>query len=283
MKKIDLHIHSTVSDGKYTPSQIVDIAIRKKIPAISICDHDTAKGILEAKKYAKDKNIKVIPGIEITITPPKECRELHMVGLFIDPKDKEIQKIHNRHKEYTEEVIKKIIKKLNLLGYKITFNELIYETNGEHLGRPWISKILLRKYPNEFRDRKDIFNRLLGKHGKAFVRPKGTSMKKSIEIIHNAGGIAIIAHPWFLEDGMEKIIDKFIKLGGDGLEREFLPKQYIPENMKERINNVIKKHDLIISGGTDFHEEKEGGSEIGDVGLNQEEFEKLLFRFRNKK
>ena len=275
MAKIDLHVHSTASDGKYTPIELVDIAIKKKVPVIAIADHDTVKGVNEAIKYSKNKNIKVVPGIEITITPPKNCKELHMVGLFINPEDTEIKKINERHRKYTEKVAKKIIKKLNNLGYKINFKELLEETNGKHLGRPWISKILIRKYPKEFKDRKEVFNKLLGKQGKAFVRPKGTSMKKAIDMIHNAGGIAIVAHPCFLGDKMEEVVEEFIKFSGDGIEKDFLKKSYIQKDMKKRINKVIKKYNLIISGGTDFHEEKENGMEMGDIGLNEKEFENL--------
>lgn len=275
MKKIDLHIHSTHSDGKLSPKEIVDLATEREIPAISITDHDNAKANIEAQEYSKDKPIKYIPGIEITCTPPEGVKEVHMVGLFINSQDEEIQKIPQISRDNTEKVVKKIIKNLSSLGYEITFEELWRETEGKHLGRPWIAKILMRKYPKEFEDRKDVFNKLLGKQGKAFERPKGIPMEEAIRIIHNAGGIAILAHPFYLGEKTEETIENFVKLRGDGIEKDHIKKESIPDNMVSRLNQLAKKHNLIISGGTDFHEFKKDGKEIGDIGINKEELQKM--------
>lgn len=275
MVKIDLHTHSNHSDGKLSPKELIDLAINKGMPVIAITDHDKASANKEAEEYSKDKPIEYISGIEITITPPEGVRELHIVGLFIDSENDEILEIPKRHKVYAEKVIKKIIEKLRELNYEITFEELLRENKGCQFGRPFIAEFLLKKYPDKFVDRKDVFNKLLGKKGKAFVKAKGTEMGKAIEIIHNAGGIAIIAHPWYLGENMEKIIDKFVQLGGDGIEREYIPKPSIPEETGEILDKLIKKHNLIISGGTDFHEIREESNEIGDVGLTNEEFKSL--------
>lgn len=273
MAKIDLHMHSKESDGKYTPSQLVDLAIKKKIPVIAITDHDIASGNKEAQDYAKNKPIIYVPGIEITSTPPEGVKELHIVGLFIDSENKEIKAIHNRHKKYAEEVINKIIEKLNNLGYKITFKEALEEAKEKNLSRPIIAELLIKKYPSEFKDRKEVFNKLLGKQGKAFVKSKGTSMKRAIEIIHNSGGLAFIAHPWFIETNMEKIIEKFVKLHGDGIEVSCTAKEMA--GMEEKLRKIAKEKNLLISGGTDFHEFEENEREIGDYGISLEEFEKI--------
>jgi predicted metal-dependent phosphoesterase TrpH len=282
MAKIDLHMHSTKSDGEFSPKELIDIAVKKGISAISITDHDKVTANNEAKIYAKEKGIEYIPGIEITVTPPEEVRELHIVGLFIDSENEEIKKISGRHKEYAINTAKKIIEKLNELQYDITFEELLKETNGKHFGRPFIAKILMRKYPEKFKERKQVFNELLGKQGKAFVRPKGTELKEAIEIIHNAGGIAIVAHPWYLGEKMLEILEKFVSLKGDGIELDYTPKKTIPEGISQILKNFIEKHNLIVSGGTDFHERKDGEKEIGDRGLTKKEFEKLKKNYNIK-
>jgi hypothetical protein len=164
---------------------------------------------------------------------------------------------------------------LNDLDYEITFEELVESTKGKHLGRPFIAKILMKKYPEEFPDRKKVFNELLGKQGKAFVMPRGTELEQAIKIIHNAGGIAIVAHPWYLGENMLKVLEEFVLLGGDGIELEYSPKKSIPENTKEILENFVKENNLIVSGGTDFHELEEGKKEIGDEGISKEEFQKL--------
>lgn len=282
MFKIDLHIHSNISDGALSSKEIIDLAIKKNIPAIAITDHNDARGIEEALEYAKGKNIEVISGIEITVTPPKDSRELHIVGLFIDHTNKEILNILEKCKKHSIDTAKKIIKKINDLGYGITFQELLNETNGKHFSKPFIAKILMRKYPLEFTERREVFAKLLGQQGKAFVKAIGVPLKEAIEIIHNAGGIAIIAHPWYLRDNMEKTIRDFSKLGGDGIEIDYVPKETIPEETKEILKQIAKEENLVISGGTDFHEIKEGEKEIGDQGISPNEFKSLKKYFSTK-
>jgi len=275
MAKIDLHMHSTYSDGALTPKELIDYACEKGLKAISITDHDRANANKEAQIYAKKKGIEYVPGIEITITPPKGEKELHMVGLFIDSENEEIKNIPLRHKEYSIERSKAMIEKLNKLEYKITFDEVMKETDGKHLGRPHIAKILMRKYPEEFKERSQVFNKLLGNEGKAFVKAKGTEMKQAIDIIHNAGGIALVAHPWYLGKNKIPILEDFVSLGGDGIELSNKPIEKIPEGTFETLKDFVNKHNIPISNGTDFHEKTEGGKEIGDYGITEEEFKKL--------
>lgn len=275
MIKIDLHMHSNHSDGNFSPKELVDIVSKKGIPAMAITDHDKATANKEARVYAKEKGIEYVSGIEITATPPEGVRELHIVGLFIDSENEEIKAIPEKHEKYAIKTAKKIIEKLNELGYEITFEELLDETKGEHFGRPFIAKILMRKYPEKFQERSQVFDELLGKQGKAFVMPKGTELDEAIKIIHNAGGIAIVAHPWYLGKNMLEILNKFVSLGGDGIELDYSPKDSIPENTKELLENFVKEHNLVISGGTDFHSLEDGKKEIGDRGISEKEFFKL--------
>jgi len=282
MTKIDLHMHSIHSDGELTPKELIDIAIKKGIQAIAITDHDRITANKEAQEYAKNKNIEYVPGIEITVTPPEGSRELHMVGLFIDSENEEIKNISTMHKEHSIKTTKEIIENLNNLGYDITFEELVESTEGKHLGRPFIAKILIKKYPEKFKERSQVFDELLGTRGKAFVMPKGTELKEAIEIVHSAGGIAIVAHPWYLGKNMIPVLKEFVSLGGDGIEIDYRPKDSIPENTREILKQFAKENNLIISGGTDFHKFEDGGKEIGDFGITQEEFLQLKEYLANK-
>ena len=275
MVKIDLHMHSNHSDGEFSPKELVEIVSKKGIKLMAITDHDKATANKEAEEYAKEKNIEYVHGIEITTTPPEGVKELHIVGLFIDSENEEIKAIPERHEKYAIETAKRIIEKLNNLEYDISFEELVEETNGEHFGRPFIAKILMKKYPEKFQERSHVFDELLGKQGKAFVMPKGTELDEAIKIIHNAGGIAIVAHPWYLGKNMLEILERFISLGGDGIELDYTPKDSIPENTREILEKFVKENNLIISGGTDFHRLEEGKKEIGDRGISEEEFLKL--------
>lgn len=278
---IDLHIHSTASDGKFSPKELIDLAIKNKIPAIALTDHNRTSGNKEAEEYAAGK-IEFIPGIEITITPPKGSRELHMVGLFIDSENKDILKVHEKSNKYAQENAKKIIKNLNKLGYKITFEEILNKSKKKHFGRPTIAEILMENYPKSFKDRSDVFDQLLGQKGKAFVEARGYSLKKAIKIIHKSGGIAIIAHPWHLGENMEKIIKRFSKFGGDGIEIGYSSKDSNPKQMDKMLRKIANDNKLIISGGTDFHNFVKGGTNIGEMGLTKEEFIKLKEYYKNK-
>jgi len=272
--KIDLHIHSNHSDGEFSPIELVNIVSNKKISAMAITDHDRVSANKEAEGYAKEKGIEYIHGIEITVTPPEGVKELHIVGLFINSEDYKIKNISERHKKYAVQTAKKIIEKLNNLGYKISFEELVNETNGEHLGRPFIAKILMDKYPDKFQERSQVFDELLGKKGKAFVLPKGTDLDEAIKIIHNANGIAIVAHPWYLGEKMMDILEKFVSFGGDGIELDYSPKDSTPLDIRQILENFARERNLIISGGTDFHRVGEG-KEIGDRGISEKEFLEL--------
>ncbi|MCK5625077.1 PHP domain-containing protein [Candidatus Pacearchaeota archaeon] len=275
MIKIDLHMHSNHSDGDFSPKELVELVSKKSISAMAITDHDKATANKEAEEYAKEKGIEYVHGIEITATPPEGVKELHIIGLFIDSKNEEIKNISDRHKKYAIDTAKKIIEKLNKLGYEISFEELVDETKGDHFGRPFIANILMKKYPEKFQERNQVFDALLGKQGKAFVLPRGTELEEVIKIIHGAGGIAIVAHPWYLGENMEKILEEFVSLGGDGIELDYSPKDAILENTKDILKGFAKKNNLIISGGTDFHKLEKEKKEIGDEGISEEEFLKL--------
>lgn len=125
--KIDLHVHSTSSDGKLTPQELIDWAIESKIKAIAITDHDNVNGIKEAVDYSKNKNIDFVPGIEFSANPGDLAKEIHIVGLFIEYDNEKIRNLIVRQNEFRIENNKKIIKKLNELGYEITFEEALKE------------------------------------------------------------------------------------------------------------------------------------------------------------
>jgi predicted metal-dependent phosphoesterase TrpH len=205
-----------------------------------------------------------------------------MVGLFINSENDKINEISEKHKGYVIDTAKKIIKNLNNLGYEITFEELFEETKGEHFGRPSIAKLLMKKYPDKFKERKQVFNELLGQEGKAFVPAKGEELEEAIKAIHDSGGIAIIAHPWFLGENMIKILEEFVSFGGDGIELDYKPREDIPKEIHKILKDFVKERNLIISGGTDFHEKMEGESEIGDFGVTKEEFKKLKEYWKSK-
>jgi hypothetical protein len=278
--KIDLHVHSSASDGILSPSDLIDYAIEKGVNIMALTDHDVISGLKEAINYSKNKPIIIVPGIEISYRDEElGLNEIHIVGLFVDYKNKDLINTCERLKKFRINQKKKIIDKLKEFGYNISFEELEKEVTGESFGRPHIANILLRKYPEEFLDMQDVFDKLLS--NKAYVKKEKLGLNEIINLIKNAGGIPILAHPGLLGEKAEAFIDKFAKAGGRGIE-VYYPysgeKKAIktPEDGKkliEKFKKIAKKKKLLISGGTDFH--LPGKAEIGSYSLSEEEFNRL--------
>ena len=228
--KIDLHIHTTASDGRLTAKELIDYCAEKKIKTIAITDHDSIASLDEAINYGKEKGVEVIAGIEMSCEEEfAGNNEIHIVGLFIDYKNKDLLNLINWQKEQREIRKKKIIEKLNNFGYEITFPELEIEANGASFGRPHIGRIISRKYPEEFPEMKSVFEKgLLSNGGKAYVKKEKLPISNAINAIISAGGIAILAHPALCFEFDDKVIEQFVKVGGKGIEIEY-PYYHIKE------------------------------------------------------
>ncbi len=160
--KIDLHMHSTASDGKLSPEELVDLAVEKGLSAIAITDHDVMEGSKRAIEYAEGKEVEVVSGIEIAADDEEMgiC-DVHIVGLFLDLENIKLVELSKKLIDARKIQKKKMIVRLNELGYDITFEELKEEAGGKNYGRPHIARILMRKY-DEFVQMQDVFDRLLG-------------------------------------------------------------------------------------------------------------------------
>jgi|TARA_Y100000034_G_C6843137_1_gene381655 predicted metal-dependent phosphoesterase TrpH len=268
----DLHSHTTASDGKLSPKELIDYTIGKKLSGIAITDHDTIEGISEALEYAKNKPLELIPGIEISCDCEEKVKEIHIVRLFIDYTNSKFKKLKLENERKGKKKAKEIIKKLKVLNYEIDFSKLEKINN---FGKSFIAELLLEKYPNDFKDRKDVFNKLLGWGKPAMVHGEGVSMQDAIKIIHDAGGIAIFAHPGQLREYDDYFINKFIKFGGDGIEVGIkYPYLNNGKELNKKYKKIITENNLLVSSGTDFHYKKED-KDFGDYGINQKEFLKM--------
>ena len=281
--KIDLHMHSTASDGKLSPRELVDWAVKREIPAIAITDHEVVDGSREAVGYAKGKSVEVVSGIEIGADDNTlKIYDVHIVGLFLDLENKELLELSKKLMRAREVQKKEIIERLNELGYEITFEELKKEAGGINYGRPHIARILMRKY-DEFENMQDVFDKLLGDSGDAYVRQWKDTIENTVDIIHGAGGVAILAHPMFYEN-VENVVEGFVEAGGDGIEVDYpyearFDKERARE-MRDVVRGFVERYGLVVSGGGDFHF-KDGFCEIGDYGLSVVELERLK-EFRKK-
>ncbi len=268
MNKVDLHIHTTASDGALSPSEVVDWAVKKKLKAIAITDHDTTLGIEEAiKRAAEYQDFYVVPGIELS--SDFEGEEIHILGYFINYMNSEILNITNILKESRMTRGKKMIDKLRKMGLDITFDEVKKITDKKFIGRPHIAKILISK--GYAKDIQDAFDRYIGRGKPAYENRYKLSVSDSIKLIHNSGGVAIIAHPGLIKNN--KILDIIIRFEIDGLEA--IHSKHNDEKTEE-LCNYANINNLIYTGGSDCHGSLIGNQPmLGDYFVDYEIVEKM--------
>ncbi|MBE7028989.1 MAG: PHP domain-containing protein [Ruminococcaceae bacterium] len=255
---IDLHTHSTCSDGSFTPKEIIAHADEIGLYAVALTDHDNIDGILEAKKEALKRDIIFIPGIEISCD---FSSELHIVGLNIDCESEKLVNLTNKFKEDRKKRNINTIKRLNDAGIDINLEEAKKYSTGNALGRAHIAKVMVDKgYASSV---KDAFKKYLGKGKVGYSNEFRISYKDAISVIKESGGVAILAHCHYLnmnEDEFIEFIKELKSYGLNGLEG------YYTEYTKEQSDfyiSVCKKLDLIISGGSDFHGDMKPDIKLG--------------------
>ncbi|MGB3222223.1 MAG: PHP domain-containing protein [Desulforhopalus sp.] len=246
---IDLHTHSTTSDGTMSPAELVKYAHKKGLSAIAITDHDTIDGIEEAAIAGKNLGIEVVPGVELSV----KCSNLnvHLLGYFFDCHNKELDFALGQLQEGRIERNKKIILKLNRLGFTFQFSELKQSAGPGQNGRPHIARLMVEKKIVSTMD--EAFEKYLGQHGLAYASRFSYEIKEAISIIKNAGGVAVLAHPYLLEKSVENFplfLHQLSEMGLDGIE------VYYPNHsrqFKKHLITLAEKFSLLVTGGSDYH------------------------------
>lgn len=248
---IDLHIHTTASDGQYTPTQIVEKAASKNIKAIAITDHDTIDGLDEAKEAAKKMNIHYVPGIELNITFPKG--EFHLLGLGItNPSDSLKEAIANLIKNRLNRNLE-ILSRMQADGVDISMEELEKMFPNTVIGRPHLAQMLVEK--KIVKNRQQAFNQYLANGRKWYVQRVGTNLDEAIVAIKESNGIPVIAHPMSLYQSWGKLPDlikDYKERGVMGLEA-FHPGARVSECF--RLEELAHSLNMIVTAGSDFHGE----------------------------
>ena len=247
-KYIDLHTHSTCSDGSFTPKELIKHADEIGLYAIALTDHDNIDGLYEAMEEAKKSDVKFIPGIELSCDFQSE---LHIVGLNIDINNKYLNEKCDKFKKDRITRNEHTIKRLNDVGLDITLEEAFKYCPGTALGRAHIAKVLVDKgYADSV---KDAFKKYLGKGKPGYSNELRISSYEAIDIIKKAGGVSILAHCHYLglsDDEFVAFVKDLKDHGLDGLEGYYT--EYTEEQSSFYIETA-KKLGLKISGGTDFH------------------------------
>lgn len=251
--KVDLHIHTTYSDGVFSPEKIVDTAIDAGLDAIAITDHDNVLAYPIALNYAKKiadsggKALEILPGVEIN-TIFKDI-EIHILGYFMNRDDSDFQAMLKSQQKARIEQTEQILHLLNKKeGIHVTFDKLkSLVADGGSIGRPHIAKAIT--LAGGTTSVMEAYNKYINNDSEVYVQRKTISPHEAIEIIYDAGGIPVFAHPFDVEDA-ENLIKEFMHYGLRGVEAYH--RKHSPA-MVEYYSSIAEKNGLIITGGSDFH------------------------------
>ena len=249
---IDLHTHSTASDGTYSPSELVNYAANKGVTALALTDHDTTNGLLEAQKAAQELGITFVPGIEISIDWP--TGEFHLLGLGLQRCSSSLKTIIDNLEEERINRNLKMIQKLNEAGIDISYEELKERFNTKNIGRPHFAALMVEK--KLIKNRQLAFNNYFAKGRPCYVERKCAPLSEAVLAIEESGGIPVQAHPLsiYVSWGkMEETMKTIINAGVKGLEA-WHPGVRVSE--AERLEELSHKLGVIATAGSDFHGEK---------------------------
>jgi len=278
---IDWHVHTTASDGRLSPTELVREAKKAGLVEIAITDHDAVSGIKEAKKAGKKLGVIIIPGIELTAYDGDI--EAHVKGLNINPADKGILRLCRTAAEYRDKRAKIIVQRLNSLGYNVSWKRVL-ELKTDVIGRGQIIRAFMenennltllkaRYHINHLPNGKDVINYLISEGKPAYAKKAPLTIKEAIKAIHKAGGIAELSHPGgeknITPEFSEKKIREYKDKGLDALE------VYYGDHTLKQIKKyakIAKSLDLIATGGTDFHAIPENKRKIGLGKINLSKF-----------
>ncbi len=253
--KADLHMHTTFSDGAYSPTELVLKTKEAGLSVISITDHDSVNGVYEAITVGKDIGVDVITGLEISTDI--DDKEVHLLAYHIDIENEELRKYLAFFRDERFHRAKRMVQKLRNIGISITLDDVLAQARNSAIGRPHVAYALvdLGIISNYY----EAFDKYIGDNGPAYERKIHVSLQSALKLISDAGGLSIIAHPGFMK---ESILINLIKAGVDGIE-VIHPSHN--ENQIRFYRGIVNQYCLLATGGSDFH----GGKKTDEENLGK--------------
>jgi 3',5'-nucleoside bisphosphate phosphatase len=244
--KFDLHLHSTASDGRYSPEELVNTAATLGLEVIAITDHDSVEGVAPALKAAQAfPTLKVIPGVEVSTDVPHG--EVHVLGYFIDCTDAELIKKLVELRGSRKIRAQKMIAKLANLGIHIEWERVQEIAGSGSVGRPHIAQAIMEK--GYVQSSKEAFVKYIGREGPAYAEREKMTPEEVVELLVRVGGLPVLAHPADMEN-LEDLIPRLQRVGLIGLEVYY--SNYNPRSIQQ-LASIAHKHGLIATGGSDYH------------------------------
>jgi predicted metal-dependent phosphoesterase TrpH len=269
----DLHLHTKFSDGSWTPDDLVREAARQKFAAIAVTDHDTVDGVAETVAAGKKFGVEVIAGAEITCKiadADAEFRELHMLAYFFGDgwRDENFRKTLEKSREVRVQRIHAIVEKLNELKVPLTVSDVEMQSDCGTLGRPHIAMALKKRGIVGSVD--EAFRRFLARGKPAYVERARMTAAEAIELIHDAGGVAILAHP-----ALNRVEDRIAEMVEDGLDGIEVWHTRQNKSRQKSLENLADSLKILKTGGSDCHGMIKGEPLLGTVRVPYERVEAL--------
>jgi len=266
MKFADLHLHTRHSDGTFTPEELVAYAAHHGLSAIALTDHDTVEGCAAAARACEAVGIQFITGTELTAE--YEDTEVHLLGYFLDTVNERLLAEITKFQTVRQQRIYEMVARINEMGVPLQVESVFALANCQSPGRPHVARALVKA--GLIRNLDEAFDRFLKKGRGAWVPKARMSALDSIELIHQAGGLAVMAHPGLIRT--DEIIPGLVAAGLDGIEC-FHTKHSTA--MSERYLMLADQHHLLVTGGSDCHGYSKAKPLIGTVKLPYEHVERL--------
>lgn len=256
---IDLHTHSTFSDGSLTPEELVELAVKSGVSAIALTDHDGMMGIERFLAACQSRGVRGVPGVEISVDFQGGC--MHMLGYFINHQDASVQDSLVQLRQGREERNRLILQRLHEIALPLEWDEVARLARESVIGRPHFAQAMIAR--GYVKDKDQAFDRYLGKGKPAYVERFRFSIEDSISLIRKAGGVSVLAHPYTMDLGRRRMRTLFADLASKGLQGI---EAYYSEHSHEQQRfciNLAQELGLLVTGGSDFHGAMNPGIKLG--------------------
>jgi predicted metal-dependent phosphoesterase TrpH len=264
---VDLHCHSTLSDGTLTVTELIELAVRRKLSALAITDHDNIDAFAAGTPQAQTVGLDLLPGVEISSYDGES--DVHILGYFFDPTNLALNQTLERIKRRRMLRAKAMVRKLNKLGMELRLERVMSHVHGGTVGRPHIARALLEEeYVGSFQE---AFEKWLSPGKPAYVDSEGLTPTQAVALIRNAGGVAVMAHPH--HTNRDELIPKLVDAGLGGIE---IYCWKMPQSAGRRYQEIARRFNLVWTGGSDSHGEKPGIPGLGSVRVSRSVVDKLL-------